>query len=155
MGETLKRYGNYAFAGVAFLAFLCIPALFILGSAWAARHLLEPLATACWVATSMIVFVLLPLSIVRRFRGFTGGAIFMLSYLFGLVTWLLSFILTYDLWGLWAVIVGLLFLGGAILPFALLATLFKGMWWVFFTLIILIVVTFGARLGGAALGAQR
>jgi hypothetical protein len=91
---------------------------------------------------------MLPLSIFRGLRNYTGGAIFLSSFIFGLVTWLLGFILTYALWGLWAVIVGILFFGGAVVPFALLATLLKGMWDPFFAVLILTVVTFGSRIIG-------
>jgi len=115
----------------------------------AATHLLEPLIIAGWIAVAVDVLILLPLSLLRGLRAFTGTTIFISSFLFGLMAWLLGFILTYALWGLWAVIIGILFFGGAVVPFALLATLFKGMWDPFFTVLILFALTFGSRIAGA------
>lgn len=151
MGEKLKQLSTAAFGIVICLAVLSIPALFILGSAWAAKNLLQPLIVVGWVLLALDLLVLLPLSIFRGFRGFTGTLIFISSFIFGLVTWLLGFILTYALWGLWAVIIGVLFFGGAVVPFALLATMFKGMWEPFFTVLILVVLTFGSRITGIAI----
>ena len=146
--EKIKGASGIAFGFVIFLAILSIPALFILGSAWAAKHLLEPLIIVGWGAVAIDVVILLPLSLFRGLRGFTGTAIVISSYIFGLVTWLLGFILTYALWGVWAVVIGILFFGGTVVPFALLATLFKGMWDPFFTVLVLLVLTFGSRIAG-------
>ncbi|MBU1425284.1 MAG: hypothetical protein KKH12_07540 [Gammaproteobacteria bacterium] len=149
MTEKLKQLSTTALGIVFFLALLCMPFLFIRGSAWAAEHLLQPLFVIGWVLLALDLLVLLPLSLFRRLRGFTGTVIFLSSFVFGLVTWLLGFILTYALWGLWAVIIGVLFFGGAVVPFALLATMFKGMWVPFFTVLILFVITFASRIAGA------
>lgn len=149
MNEKLKQLSTAALGIVFFLALLCIPVLFIRGSEWAAEHLLQPLIVVGWVLLALDLLVLLPLSLFRRLRGFTGTIIFLSSFVFGLVTWLLGFILTYALWGLWAVIIGVLFFGGAVVPFALLATMFKGMWDPFFTVLILFVLTFASRIAGA------
>lgn len=155
MGEKLKKLNTAALGIAFFLAILSIPAFFILGSAWAAEHVLQPLIIVGWVLLVLDLLVLLPLSIFRGIRGFTGSAIFISSFVFGLVTWLLGFILTYTLWGSWAVVAGILFFGGAVVPFALLATMFKGMWGAFFTVIILIVVTFGSRITGMYITEKR
>ena len=148
MGEKLKKVSTAGLGIVIFLAILCIPALFILGSTWAATRLLQPLIAIGWLAVAVIVVVLLPLSVFRPLRGFTGTTIFISSFLFGLITWLLGFVLTYALWGFWAVLIGIMFFGGAVVPIALLATLFKGMWVPFFTVLVLLVVTFGSRVIG-------
>ena len=120
--EKLREIGSSVLGIVAFLAFLCVPALFILGSSWAATHLLQPLVVLGWALLALDLLIFLPLSIFRRLRGFTGTAIYFSSYVFGLITWLLGFILTYFLWGTWAVVLGVLLFGGAVVPFALLGT---------------------------------
>jgi hypothetical protein len=145
MVETLKKIGGALFGVVVLVGFLALPVVFILGSTWAAEHLLSPLIVIGWLAVALDVVILLPLSIFKRFRGFTGSVIFISSYVFGLVTWLLGFVLTYSLWGLGAVIIGILFLGGGVVPMALLATMFKGLWDPFFTLLVLVVITFASR----------
>ncbi|MBP8237448.1 MAG: hypothetical protein KAX63_07005 [Pseudomonas sp.] len=148
MKGKIAEFSSMIFGVVIFLAILSIPILLILGSTWAAKNLLQPLIVLGWIVVAIDILILLPLSLFKGLRGFTGTAIFISSFLFGLVTWLLGFILTYAIWGLWAVIAGVLFFGGAVVPFALLATLFNGMWEPFFTVIILVALTFGARFIG-------
>ena len=145
MKGKIAEFSSMIFGVVIFLAILSIPILLILGSTWAAKNLLQPLIVLGWIVVAIDILILLPLSLFKGLRGFTGTAIFISSFLFGLVTWLLGFILTYAIWGLWAVIAGVLFFGGAVVPFALLATLFNGMWEPFFTVIVLVALTFGAR----------
>ena len=133
------------------MAILALPFVFIKGALWASNNLLPPLFTAGWVALAVVLLLLLPLSLFRRLRGFTGGSIFLSSYLFGLICWLFGFVVTYHLWGAWAVIAGLLFLGGGVVPIGMVAALFKAEWQVLITLIVLTVLTFGTRLGGVAI----
>ena len=147
MFERLKHLSGLALGAAILLCMLALPVLFIMGSLWAAEHLFQPLVVAGWIALA-VDMVLLVVSIIPAARSFCGIAIFLSSYIFGAVGWLLGFILTYALWGLWAVILGMLMFGGGVVPFALLATLFKGMWEPFFSVIALVVLTFGARLLG-------
>lgn len=148
MKDKLKAVGTGAMFIVFIAACIAIPAVFLLGAAWAAGHL-NTLFVVGGLLFGVVLLVLLPLSLFKSLRGFTGTCIFFSSYVFGLITWLYSFVLTYVLWGLWAVIAGVLMLGGAVLPFALLATLFKGMWDPFFSVLILFLLTVGCRLLGA------
>lgn len=148
MGDKLKSLGTLAFGGAILIGILAVPVIFFYGVVWASKNLLMPLIAVGWVIFAFDLLILLPLSLFRGLRGFTGGAIFISSYIFGLITWLLSFVLTWALWGGWAVVIGILLFGGAVVPFALLATLFKGMWEPFFSVLGLFVLTFGARIGG-------
>lgn len=147
--EKAKEFGGLMLGLMVFVAILCIPLVFLVGSVWAAKHLLQPLIVIGWFAVAIDVFILLPLSIFRRIRGFTGGAIIISSFFFGAVTWLLGFILTYALWGVGAVVIGILLFGGAVVPFAMLATIFEGMWEPFFTIVVMLILTFGSRVLGA------
>ncbi len=148
MIEKAKALGGMLLGIAIFVCVLALPVVFIMGAVWASEHLLQPLIVIGWIALAVNILILLPLSIFRPLRGFTGSGMFLSSYIFGLVSWLLGFVLTYALWGLWAVVIGILFLGGGVVPIALLATLFKGLWEPFFTLIVLTVITFGSRVGG-------
>jgi hypothetical protein len=49
------------------------------------------------------------------------------------------------------VVIGILLFGGNVAPFAALATGFEGMSGPFFTLLVLLVVTFGSRVVGASI----
>ena len=149
MGDKLKGAAGIVFGLAIFLALLAIPFIFIKGAMWASENVLPPLINVGWLALAIVLFVLLPLSIFKRLRVFTGGAILISSYLFGLICWLMAFVVAYMLWGLWAIVVGLLFLGGGVVPIAMLASLFKGEWSSIAVLFALVVLTFGTRLLGA------
>ena len=149
MCDKLKSAGSMAFGLAIFLAMLAMPFIFIKGAMWASENVLPPLINIGWFALALVLFVLLPLSIFKRLRAYTGGTILISSYLFGLICWLMGFVVTYMLWGLWAIVVGLLFLGGGVVPIAMLASLFKGEWSAIAVLLALVVLTFGTRLLGA------
>jgi len=64
---------------------------------------------------------------------------------FGLFLWVLGLIPTYHLWGGLAVFLGLFLFGVGVVPVAMLATLFKGMWLQFGELVFLTALVFGVR----------
>jgi hypothetical protein len=101
------------------------------------------------------LFVLGPLSLFRRTRGFAAKLLMPLSYLFGLTTWLLGFLMTYALWGVFAVVAGLFMFGLGVVPIAMLATAVNGMWPEFFALVASIIITFGARAASIVLSGFR
>uniref|UniRef100_UPI003F495F8B hypothetical protein n=1 Tax=Cupriavidus yeoncheonensis TaxID=1462994 RepID=UPI003F495F8B len=137
--------------GFAFMgALLLIPVAAFLGLGWAAKH--SPIfITAGWVILFLDLLILFPLSLFKRLRGFTGGAIVVSAYLFGLITFLMSVAVTWMLWGGWAVGAGLLLFGGTIFPIAVLAAMFKGMWSLVLVLIVLLALTIGAAFAGVML----
>lgn len=139
---------------VMIVMLIVVPVLFLKGAFWAADHVLPPLILVGWIALAVDLLLLLPLAVVRVLRPWSAGLILLSSFLFGLITWFLGLVLTYTLWGLGAVILGLFFLGVGVVPFALLATLFKGMWSEFFTVAVLLILTFGSRLVAIALGSE-
>lgn len=148
MIEKIKELAGMAFGFLIFIAIMSLPVIFIKGSVWASTHLFGPLIVVGWILLAIDILLLLPLSVFKRLRGFTGGGIFLSSFIFGLVSWLLGFILTYSIWGVWAVIIGIFFMGFGVVPIALLATAINGYWEPFFTVLVLIVLTFGARIVG-------
>lgn len=154
MRDALKGFGSVVLGIVVLAAIVALFVVFIRGATWAIEHLLSPLIVVGWVALAIDIVILLPLSAFKPLRGFTGSVIFISSYVFGLITWMFGFVFTYALWGLGAVIFGLLFLGGGVVPMALLATMFKGHWEAFFTLLALLVITFVARAFGMAIASS-
>ena len=148
MIEKIKEMTGMAFGVLIFIAILSLPIIFIMGATWASKNLLGPLIVIGWVLLAINIVIFLPLSIFKRLRGFTGGGIFISSFIFGIVAWLLGFILTYSIWGTWAVIIGFFFMGVGVVPIALLATLINGYWDPFLTLLVLTVLTFGTRIIG-------
>lgn len=154
MKDALKGIGSIVLGLAVLAAIVALFVVFIRGATWAIEHLLSPLIAVGWVALAIDVVILLPLSMFRPLRGFTGSVIFISSYVFGLITWMFGFVFTYALWGLGAVIFGLLFLGGGVVPLALLATMFKGHWEAFFTVLVLLIITFVARVSGMTIASS-
>ena len=102
------------------------------------------------LALAVAIFVLLPLTIWRKTRGAVGAGLLITSYIFGLTTWLLGAAVTFGSFGWFGLIIGLLFLGLGVVPLAIIGAIFKldngGLALVLF---VMVVVTFGARFGGA------
>ena len=130
---------------------IAIATAFILGGVWVSKHLLPWLSVISLVVFAIVIFVLLPLAIPRATRGFSSISILIASYVFGATLWMYGLLLTYFTWGIVAVIIGLVFFGVGVVPIALLATLFKGMWGPFFTLVLLAIATYGCRVGALSL----
>jgi hypothetical protein len=110
-----------------------------------------------WVSNIALLFfiidliIVLPISFFRKAKRFSGTTIFYSSYVFGLQLWLSGLMLTLQIWGIWAAIIGLLLLGVGVVPIAMIATIFNGMWSEFFQLLLSIVLVFGSRILGAYL----
>lgn len=100
------------------------------------------------VVLLLCLIVLAPLSAIHPARGFAGNGFYIASYLFGLILWVLAMAFTYSVWGLTAVIIGLVFFGVGVVPVAILAAIIEGQWGVLGNLAILIALTFGLRIFG-------
>ena len=149
--ETFGAIGGFALMLAIGAVGIAIATAFILGGVWVSKHLLPWLSVISLVVFAIVIFVLLPLAIPRATRGFSSISILIASYVFGATLWMYGLLLTYFTWGIVAVIIGLVFFGVGVVPIALLATLFKGMWGPFFTLVLLAIATYGCRVGALSL----
>lgn len=145
MSNKLKGAGTWLLGIVGLLAILAIPALFLVGAEWLSERLLPWFILASTLALGFVLFVVLPLSVFIRCRGFAAIASLVASYVFGATLWMWALLLTLALWGTWAVVIGLFMMGVGVVPIAMLATLFKGMWSILAQLVVLTVLTFGTR----------
>lgn len=145
MWEKIKE-GLWVVVGIGvLLLILLLVGLFIHGGAWLGAKVYPWLAGISWLTFAVVIFVLLPLSFVRRVRGPASIGLLYSSFIFGLTLWVWGLLLTYHLWGGWAVFLGLFLFGVGGVPFAMLATLFKGMWPQLAELIVLTILVFGVR----------
>lgn len=149
--ETFGAIGGFALVLAIAAVGIAIVTAFILGGVWVSKHLLPWLTVISFIVFAIVIFVLLPLAIPRATRGFASVSILIASYIFGATLWMFGLLLTYFTWGIFAVIVGLVFLGIGVVPIAMLATLIKGMWGPFFTLVLLAIATYGCRVGAVSL----
>jgi hypothetical protein len=142
--EKLKNIGGCLLGAVGFAALLTLTVLFFLGAERVSVHMLPWLWHGCTIAIA-ILLVLLPLSAIKRARGFTSATIFVISFIFGISAWMDGLLVTLSTWGVVAAIIGLCIGGIGVVPLGILAALFHGQWEQMFELIILIVLTFGCR----------
>lgn len=151
MRDTLKSLGG-AIIGVAFVAgLILLVGLFIEGGArFAAR--MFPWFPWIYGTTLVIVgMIFWPLAGFRSTKAFAGLGIWLSSFVFGFVLFFWSLLLAYVLWGGIAVFIGLFIMGVGIVPVALLATMFEGLWGTTGQLVFLTVLTFGLRVYGSYL----
>ena len=113
--------------------------MFVKGGVWMSQKLYPSLSSISKVAMICIIVVFVPLAAFQRTQAIAGLGILASSYVFGLTLWIWSLLLTYNLWGIFAVILGLFFVGIGIVPMALLAVLFKGQWSTFGELLLLMI----------------
>jgi hypothetical protein len=121
------------------------------GLAWLSVKALPWLLPIAWICLTVCILLLLPLAVPRRTRGHAAAGMILLSYPIGLTTWFFALLVTYSLWGGWAVLVGLVILGVGVVPIALLASLFGAEWGYLVALTLLTVATFAFRGGGVML----
>lgn len=145
MLTALKAGGGYVLVIAGLLLLIAIPVLFIMGAVWVGTHVLPWLTLLSWIILGIDVIIVLPLILIRRTREAALSALYISSYVFGLLLWFDGLLLSYFIWGFIAVFIGLALMGIGVVPVAMLATLLTGEFGMFGTLIYLLVMTFGVR----------
>lgn len=116
----------YSLGGIGIIILIIISfSLLIIGGVKlfeALYPVLERISAFVWG----VVLLLLLLSLIPRLRNFTGSGIIASTYIGGAIFWFLSFYVTYSLWGLLGILVGVLFMGLGVFFTAVLALLFDG-----------------------------
>lgn len=148
MKKKLSAIGGWIF-GIGFMLLIgLMAALFVHGSAWASEKVLPVLSEVGAGSLLILILIGLPLSIFKKCRGICAVAFIYWSVLCGLCLWMTSLLLTINLWGYVAAIIGLFMGGIGVFPIAVLACMFKGEWSLFFQLILQFVILFAARFYG-------
>lgn len=143
--EKIKGVGMGVGGMVAVLVMLAIPIMLLFGMAWVSVKISPWLMPAFFWTLALCIFVLAPLSFLAKTRGFAAIGFLFSSYVFGAILWVSALLLAWELWGMVAVIIGILIAGVGVVPVALLAALFHGEWASIGDLAILLVATFGIR----------
>lgn len=105
-----------------------------------------------WTFPAFLLTVLLsvillgPLSLIPATRAFSAIGFVIAASAFGVILWIWGMTYTYSAWGLFAVIIGLVFLGGGVVPIAMLAALLHGDWGNLALFIIVALITVGCRM---------
>src|SRR2546425_279886 len=132
-------------------ALVLIVMLFIQGGVWLSAKLYPWLVTLNGLTFAITVFVLLPNAVFSSVPRFAGNGMFIASYVFGATLWVWSLLVTYTLWGGPGLAMGLFLAGVGVVPLAMLATLFNGLWSVLGELVLGLILTLGVRMWGLRL----
>ena len=150
--KAVKALGMVGMALVTLFVVLIVPLVllvpYIHGMVWFSVKAFAWLFYGGAIAFAICLLVLLPLSIFRKLRPWTGFGIFLSSYLFGTLLFAFSCLVALQLWGYVGLIIGLLLAGGGVVPVAFLAALFHGEWALLGFVVLGTVLTFGTRLLG-------
>jgi hypothetical protein len=152
--QVFKSIRRALLTACVLLALTLLVLTFMKGGVWVGEKLFPSLSLISKVALLCIAIVFIPLAAFSRTRAIAGLGIFAASYAFGLMLWVWSLILTYKLWGIFAVILGLFFAGVGIVPIAILATLFNAQWSTLGELLLLMIFVPVSRSFGLYLTAK-
>jgi hypothetical protein len=145
IADKLKSAGGIALGIIVILAMIAIAGVFLGAAEVLSEYALPWLLRLSALGFVVLIAIMLPMSLIGRCRPFTSTATLVISYIFGATVWMDGLVLTMTIWGDGAVIFGLFFMGVGIVPMAMLATLFHGMWARLTELVVLIALTFGSR----------
>ena len=151
MEQALKGIGA-AVIGVGIMVGLVVVILLLLqGEVWLSAKLYPWLVALNGLTFAVLVFVLLPNAVFSSIPKFAGNGMFIASYVFGATLWVRSLLVTYTLWGGIGLAIGLFMAGVGVVPLALLATLFNGLWSTLGELVLGLILTIGVRVWGLRL----
>ena len=145
MSNKLKNAVIWLLRTVAWLAVGAILELFLANSNWLNQRLLPWFFRASTLALVLVIVVALPLSAFKRCRGISAIAAHVASYVFFANALMWAVLLTLGIWGKWAVTIGLYMMVVGVVPIAMLATLYTGIWSIVAQLVVLTGLTIGSR----------
>jgi hypothetical protein len=124
---------------------ILIALMFLRGGVWLGEKALPYFMWLARITFGVVVIIILPMSAFRRTQRFAARGLISASSIFGITLWVWGLVLTYNLWGGGAVLLGLLLLGIGVVPMAMLATLLAALWSTFGQLLLLAVLTYGTQ----------
>jgi hypothetical protein len=91
------------------------------------------------------VFILAPMCIFRRSRTLAATGLYASSYVFRVGAWIYAVTVAFAIWGALGVTIGFVLAGIGVVPIAMLAALFHGEWFTFWSIVFWVGLTFGTR----------
>lgn len=147
MKDQARNFGNTLLGCMLVILSVTAFIMLIIGGA-ALFETLYPILEKISSFTWAIIWLLLPISLIPQLRNFTGGGIVLGTYIVGAILWLFCFFVTFQLWGVLGIIIGVLFLGLGVFFTALLALLFDGQFMSALTLGLVLIQIFIFRFLG-------
>lgn len=127
-------------AGIVMLALM-----FLQGGVWLGEKAMPILEWAARITCGVVVVALLPMAAFRQTQRHAAVGLMYAASIFGATLWVWSLLLTYNLWGGGAVLLGVCLFGVGVVPMAMVATLFEKLWPTFTQLLLLALLTYRTR----------
>jgi hypothetical protein len=145
--QALKGAGIILVGVVGAAAFIFLTVAYTAGLLWVSKNVLVYLDIAALIAFAVCILVLLPLALFRGTRKLSVYGLLISSAIFGVSTWVLGFLVTYQHWGASGLIIGLLLGGVGVVPIGILASAFNAAWPQVGDLVLGVVLTFASNRG--------
>ena len=154
MGLTgkVKDIGAVILGLLVMAAMIAIGVRLLVGAASFSLWVLKWTPTAFEITVVISLFVLGPLALISPTRGLSAVGYTIASFAFGAIMWIWGMAFSYIVWGLFAVIIGLVIFGVGVVPVAMLAALVHADWGDLIAFVIMAVLTYGCRMLALWLG---
>jgi hypothetical protein len=144
IANRMKDAGAGVLGLAAFVGIMAIGIGLLVGAAEFSVWILQWTPPAFLIAL-LVSLVLLACSAIPAMRSFSAVGIMYASLVFGAILWIWGMGYTYVAWGLFGVMIGLVFLGVGVVPIAMVAALVHGDWGNLALFFGAVVLTFGSR----------
>lgn len=127
-----------------------IAALLFPGTTYITKHLFPAMKQL----SGLMIFasiVMLVIAMVPSLRGWAGAVLYLSSYCYGALIWFAAFIVTYSVWGVTGLILGIALFGIGVVPIAILACMLHSHWEPLFLLVAGLILAVSCRGGGVML----
>jgi hypothetical protein len=152
IATRVKDIGFGILGLLVMVGMLAIGVGLLVGAASFSLWVLKWTPTAFEITLAVSLFVLGPLALIPQTRAFSALGYMIASFSFGAIMWVWGMAFTYTVWGLFAVIHGLVIFGVGVVPIAMLAALVHGDWGDLVGFVIMAVLTYGCRMLAMWLG---
>ena len=136
--------GTFLLITLVVLALIFLAIFFVWGGV-ALSALLNPLLEWIFRVTSILLLVFVVFGFFKGTRVFASQALLVSSYILGFCLWMRSILVLYALAGVFWVIIGLLLGGVGVIPIAIIAGMFEGLWGIVGQLVYATLITLVAR----------
>jgi hypothetical protein len=140
--DALKAGAAVAFVLAGLVVVIFLASFLIVGTAYVSTTVLPYLSVIVVIGCIICIVILLPLSIFKKTPVVAMWGFFLLSFLYGLDVWLLGLMVTYHLWGIAGVLIGLVISGVGVVPLGIVAAALHGLWQPVGELVQGVVITF-------------
>ena len=132
--------GVFVLIGIALIALM-----FLRGGVWLGEKSLPIFQWLACITFGVVVVIFLPMTAFHQTERMAAKGLIQSASLFGLTLWVWGLVLTYNLWGGGAVLVGIFLLGVGVVPMAMIATAMAKTWATCGQLLLLAGLTYGTR----------